>query len=545
MITVKVEGKEKQFNNNVSYYEICKSFGYDNKILGAKVNNEIFALDEKINNNADIKFFDVTDLNGHKMYKSALMFIFEVALRETYPELEITYQHSVPQGFLGEIIGNKIISREDLIKIRNNMAKIISEDIPFKKLNVKKKEAIKYYESVGEYEKADNIQNISDKIITFYELKEHLNFFYTFMPYSTGCITNYDIVYLGNNRLVFVLPNQYTKELVPEYTHHDNIINSFLEGEHWLETQHMTYVTEINKTVGTGQIKEFIKSSELVFKMYISRIVNNVINNKDIKFVLIAGPSSSGKTTTTKVFSSFLRAHGFDPIPISTDDFFCEREETPRDADGNYDFECLGAIDLELFNNTLNKLLNGEEVELPSYNFTSGKKEYKGNYVKLTDKSIILIEGLHTLNDELLPMIENKLKYKIYLSPFLSLNIDKHNYVSTIDLRLIRRIVRDNRTRGYDVNKTIDAWQSVRNGEEKYIFPYIHQANTIINTSFPFELGVLKVYVEPLLYSVSVNSKYYEEARRLLNFLKIFYTIPSEYVGKDSVLREFIGGLDD
>ena len=365
------------------------------------------------------------------------------------------------------------------------------------------------------------------------------------MPYSTSSINNYDIIYLGRNRLIFVIPTKNSNGILPEYVHYDNIINSFLTGKTWLDIQNMKYAESINNTIGSGKIKDFIKSCELVFNMNISKIANNIISNRNIKFVLIAGPSSSGKTTTTKRLASYFRAQGFDPVCISIDDFFLEREDSPKDENGNYDFECLTAIDLNLFNNTLKKLLDGEEVSLPTFNFVSGKKEYNENYAKLSDNSIVLIEGLHALNDELLPLIDNNLKYKIYLSPFIPLNIDRHNYISTVDLRLIRRIIRDNRTRNYKVNHTIKSWQSVRNGEEKYIFPFIHQANVIINTALAYELGVLKVYAEPLLRSVGVDSIYYEESRRLLNFLKMFYSIPGEYVDKDSILREFIGGNND
>lgn len=536
---------EKTFKKNTTYYDISKGFNLDKKILGVKINNEVFSLGECAKDNETVTFVDLNDITGNRIYKSGLEFIFEVALKTVFPDLEITYQHSVPRGFLGEIVGDKIITQDDLTKIKNEMAKIVSDDIPFKRLIIKKKEAIDFYKKVGELEKAENIQNISDEVVKIYELNGMYNYYYNDMPYSTGSITMYDIVFLGRNRLVFVIPSNTTNGLLPEYVHYDNIINAFLSGKNWLETLNMSYATSINKTVSTGEIKDFIKSCELVFNMRVSEVATKITNNRNIKFVLIAGPSSSGKTTTTKRLSSYLIAQGFNPVCLSIDDFFLERDESPKDEFGNYDFECLTAIDLNLFNNTLKKLLNGEKVSLPTFNFVTGKKEYNDKYVQLKDNSIVLIEGLHALNDDLLPAIDNNIKYKIYLSPFIPLNIDKHNYISTLDLRLIRRIVRDNRTRGYDVNRTINSWQSVRNGEEKYIFPYIHQADTIINTALPYEVGVLKVYIEPLLRSISVESNYYEEARRLLNFLKIFYTIPGEYVTSDSILREFIGGNND
>ncbi len=540
-----INGEKKEFPKYTTYYEISKAFNMDKNVLGVRINNEVFSLNDKATIDEKISFIDINDIIGNKIYKSGLEMIFEVALKEAYPNLDITYQHSVPKGFLGEIVGDKILTQEDLSKVKGIMARIISDDLPIKKYTVSKKDALKFYQNMNQKEKYENIQNISDVAVTLYELNGTYNYFYNNMPYSTGSITKYDIVYLGRNRLVFLIPNWRCQGELPEYVHYDNIINSFLMGKNWLETLNMKYVTSINNTVSNGKIKDFIKSCELLFNINIYDTIKEITNNRNIKFILIAGPSSSGKTTTAKKLATYLESQGFDPIKLSIDDFFLEREETPKNENGEYDFECLTAIDLNLFNNTLKKLLNGEEVSIPSFNFISGKKEYNDNFVKMKDNSIILIEGLHALNDELLPSIDNKYKYKIYLSPFIPLNIDRHNYISTTDLRLIRRIVRDNRTRNYNVNDTIQTWQNVRNGEEKNIFPYIHQADKIINTALTYEIGVLKVYVEPLLRSIRVDSDYYEEARRLLNFLKIFYTIPSEYVTEDSILREFIGGCND
>ncbi len=544
-VKITYNNKSLEFAKNTTYYEIGKAFSIPKNMLGVKVHHEVLSLSDNAENSAEITFIDDSDITGNKMYKCGLEFIFEVALKELYPKLEINYQHSVPKGFLGEIIGDKILNQDDISKIKNVMARIISEDKIFKKLNVKKKDAIGFYRKTKDLEKAENIENISDKVVTLYELNGYYNYFYSDMPYSTGSITKFDIVYLGRNRLIFVIPTVHSNGNMPEYVHYDNIINSFLVGKEWLEQLNMQYVTSINKTVGNGEIKEFIKSCELVFNMNIAKVVNEISNDKNIKFILIAGPSSSGKTTTTKRLASYFRAEGYKPVCLSIDDFFLEREETPKNEKGEYDFECLEAVDLKLFNKVLKDLLYNKEVHIPTYNFVTGKKEFDDRVIKLDEKSIILIEGLHALNDDLLPLIENKYKYKIYLSPFIPLNIDKHNYISTVDLRLLRRIIRDNRTRNYDVNKTIHAWQNVRNGEEKYIFPYIHQADVIINTALPYEVGVLKVYVEPLLRSINVLNDYYEEARRLLNFLKMFYSIPGEYVNSDSILREFIGGSND
>lgn len=538
-------GSKKVFPINTSFYEVCRSFNMGNEILGVKINNEFFSLSDTLKDDCLANFVSVNDLQGAKVYKGGLEFIFEVALKTVFPDIEINYQHSIPKGFLGEIITDKNITQEDLTLIKSKMAEIIASDIPFKKLNVKKREAINFYKSINQNEKADNVANLTDKVLTMYELNGYYNYYYTDMPYSTGSISKYEIIYLGRNRLIFVLPTNLTEGLLPEYVHYDNIINSFLMGKEWLETLHMKYINSVNLNICTGRIKDFIKSCELVFDINIIRAAQEITANRNIKFVLIAGPSSSGKTTTCKRLCSYLAAQGFDPIKLSTDDFYRERNETPKDEQGNYDYECLNALDLELFNESLNNLLNKREIEIPAYNFITGKKEYDGKYIRMKENSIIIIEGLHCLNDELLPSIDKKLKYKIYLSPFIPLSVDRHNYISTIDLRLIRRIVRDNRTRGYDINKTIHSWQDVRKGEEKNIFPYIHQADIIINTALTYEIGVEKVYIEPLLRAVDIETPYYEEAKRLLNFLKIFYPIPGEYVPADSIIREFIGGNND
>ncbi len=544
MDTVKItfnDGTVHEYKKGTTYYEISKDFNADN-IMGFKINNEVYSLDTKAIEDEVITFINTDDIIGNKIYKAGLKFLFEVALIETFPELEVSYEHSVPKGMLGVVEGNKILTQDDLQKIRSRMAEIVAEDAQIVKLNVSSKEAIKYYQSRGEYEKADNIGSITDRLATLYKLHNKLNYFYSIMPYSTGSIDKYELVYLGNNRIVFIFPTVRSHGEVPEYVHYANIIESFFKGKKWLDNLHMPYISDLNKTIGSGKIRDFIRSNELMFSLDLAKVVDNIINNRDIKFILIAGPSSSGKTTTNARIASYLEALGYDAIKISLDDYFVNREDNPKDEDGNYDFECLEAIDVKSFNEDLQRLLKGEEISLPVYNFISGKREYPKKYVKLNENSIFLIEGLHALNDKITAGIDNKYKYRIYLSPFIPINIDKHNYVSTIDLRLLRRIVRDNRTRGYDCLKTIDNWQRVRNGEEKYIFPYIHQANVIINTALAYEVGVLKIYVEPLLLSVGVDSIYYEEARRLIGFLNQFFPIPGEYVNDDSILREFIGG---
>ena len=547
MEKVKITFQDKsvhEYDKGTLYYDISKDYDMPN-IMGYKIGNEVFPLTTKAYQDEIIEFINTNDIIGNKIYKAGLKFLFEIALTETFPDLEVCYEHSVPRGMLAVVQGNKILTQEDLSKIKARMAQIVDANDKIDKFNVDPKEAIKYYLRFNELEKAYNIQSISDKFVTFYRLHNKFNYFYSIMPYNTGSINKYELIYLGNNRIVFMFPSIKSNGVVPEYVHYDNIIEAFFKGQSWLDNLHMPYISDLNKTIANGKIKDFIRSNELMFSLDIAKVVDEIVSNRDIKFILIAGPSSSGKTTTTKRIASYLEALGYDAIKISLDDYFVNRDVNPKDEDGNNDYECLEAIDVKLFNEDLNKLLNGEEITLPIYNFLTGKREYSENKIKLKENSIFLIEGLHALNDELTKDVDKRSKYRIYLSPFIPLNIDEHNYVSTLDLRLLRRIVRDNRTRGYDVLNTIDNWQRVRRGEEKYIFPYIHQANVIINTALAYEVGVLKVYVEPLLLSVGVDSIYYEEARRLIDFLKIFFPIPGEYVTDDSILREFIGGNYD
>ncbi len=540
-VFVTFEGNTYEFSKGTSFYEISKASKLSN-IMGFKIKNEVFSLDEKANRDVSVEFINTSDIIGNKIYKSGLKFLFQVALQEVFPSLDISYEHSVPRGMLGCVYGDKILTNDDISKIKGKMVEIIESKDRIYRLNILPKEAISFYKKRKEYEKADNIQNINDKVVNLYKLRNKLNYFYSLMPYNTSLLDKFELVYLGNNKIVFLFPTVKSNGNVPEYVHYDNILDSFYEGKAWLNSLHMPYVTQLNKTVSNGRIRNFINSCELKFYLNITNVINEIVSKKDIKFIMVAGPSSSGKTTTTKRLSSCMDALGYNTIYIGLDDYFLDKALTPKDENGDYDFESIRAINVERFNNDLTSLLNGEEVNLPKYNFLTGKSEMSKNKVKMEDNTVFLIEGLHALNDELCENISNKYKYRIYLSPFIPLSIDRHNYVSTLDLRLLRRIVRDNRTRGYSVVDTIDSWQKVRSGEEKYIFPFIHQADTIINTALPYELGVLKVYVEPLLLSVSVDSLYYEEARRLVDFLKQFFVIPSEYVNDESILREFIGG---
>jgi len=532
-----------EIEKGTTIYELSKLYQPKMKynIVGAEINNETIPMDTKINRATKINFLDVTTTNGYKINKYGLEFVTEVALKESFAnEYEVEYNHSIANGIHMTIHGEKKFNLNDAKKLKTKMNEIIKADERIYNLNVENKEAIAYYNKVKAPEKAMNIHNLAMRIVTVYKLRNYINYFYSEMPYSTGCLNKYDLVYLGENKLVLLFPSPNSKYKVPEYIHYQNIIKCFDESKKWIRSLGIPYLADINKKISDSQIEGLIKIAETNYNNEIYELVSDIIKKK-ARYVLFAGPSSSGKTTTTKKVALQLRSRGYEVLIISVDNYFKEKVDTPKDKDGNYDFECLQAIDLKLLNKQLKDLIAGKKVTLPTYNFVTGEKEYKNEPIKLSENAIILMEGLHCINDEMTPDLDPTLKYKVYLSPFIPLNIDRHNYISTTDLRLMRRIVRDNRMRATDVGKTINYWSNVRSGEEKYIFPYINDINRVLNTSLVYEVGVLKVFVEPLLYSVKSDSKAYNEARRLLSSLKNFFPIPSDYVPEESVLREFIG----
>lgn len=536
------DGTEKRYLKGTTFDEISKDFPGKYPYVGVKIDNVIFSLDEKVEDDVCVDFIDFLDPVGYKMYKCGIEFVLEVALKELYEGLEIHYLHSHPKGVYAEITGDKVLTNEEFKKIKSKMSSIVSNNDKIKKYNISKRDAIRYFDNHVYDEKARNISNFAETIVTFYVLNGYANYYYIEMPNSTNKLSLYDIKYLGNNKLVILLPNKLTDGRVPEYIGYDGIINSFNDSQSWLNLVNKRYLCDINDDIANSVIRDFINVSEIKFNDDIREVVKKIQNKNHIKFVMIAGPSSSGKTTTTKRLKTYLDCQGYDAIVISTDDYFVDRDKNPKDEDGENDYECLHAVNVEKLNKDIKDLMDGKEISLPVYNFITGTGSLSDKKVKLKDNSIILIEGLHSLNDDLLPVVDSKLKFKVYISPFIGVNIDRHNYISTTDLRLIRRIVRDNRTRGKSVDTTFESWNNVRKGEVKYIFPYIHQADVVLNTALNFEIGVLEVYAIPLLLSVKMKSPYYEEARRLINFLKEFCPIPSEYVSKDSILREFIGG---
>jgi len=509
-------------------------------VIGCRLNGEVTDLNDVLTNDADVKFFDFTDEAGNKMYVAGLKFVLQIAAKELWNK-DVYFRYSLEQGLYTEI--DKKVTDEDIYALRDKMEEIINYDYPIKKCITKKEDGIKYYQSIGETEKADNINFIPNNYIELYEINHKFNYFYSKMPYSTGELHAFDLERVGKNSLILKYPRIGTKHKIPEFYFNEKIYEVLQNNVKWGQKMNVSYVSDLNKLIYNAKIQMFIKMNNIHKNDSLNQIAKDIEKkNKKVKLILIGGPSSSGKTTTAHKLCTYLEARGIKPIVLSADDYFKERIETPKDKNGNYDFECLEAIDLELFNDQLKRLLNKEEVKIPTFNFLTGEKEYKRSPIKLNDDNILLIEGLHCLNDEMTSSINRENKYKLYVSPFTSISIDKHNHVSTRDMRLMRRITRDNRTRGYKVEDTLKNWSKVKLGEEKYIFPYTGDVDAILNTAHVYEMGVLKVFVEPLLYSVPRESKYYEDAQRLLGVLRAFFPISSEYIEDDNILREFIGG---
>ena len=532
-----------EVEKGTTLYEISKTVQktMDTKIVGAEINNEVVPLSTEITKNTTVQFIDMYSINGYRINKNGISFVLEVALKEAFDKkFEVIFNHSTGNGVHLAIEGDENFTLEDAKTLKKEMNAILKADERIYNLNVEKKEAINYYNKVNSPEKASNIHNVTNYIVTVYKLRDYINYFYSEMPYSTGSLSKYDLVYLGENKLVLVFPSKNYNNKIPDYLHYKNVIKCFEDGKNWAGALEIPYLADINRKISESKIEDLIKITETHFNNQVYNLVSNFVKTK-ARFMMFAGPSSSGKTTTTKKIALQLQSRGLETLVITTDNYFKEREDSPKDEFGNYDFECLECLDLKLMNKQLKDLLAGKKVKMPTFNFETGKKEYNDPPVKISEYTVILMEGLHCINDAMTPDIDPKLKYKVYLSPFIPLNIDKHNYISTVDLRLMRRIVRDNRTRARDVGKTIIDWNKVRSGERKYIYPYIDKIDAILNTSLIYEVGVLKTFVEPLLYSVQSTSPAYNEARRLINYLKGFFPVPSDYVTDDSILREFIG----
>ncbi len=535
----------REFETDITFKEIGEYFkeNFEFPILAAKVDNDICDLTETLNKKCNIDFYDRSSSVGNSIYSRGLQFILILAVNRLFGEdAHVVIEHSIDKGFYFEI--NEIKQQKSIVELlTNEMKKIVDEDLLFTKLSVARIDAIKFFKKKNWTDKVKVLKYISNTYVNLYRLDNVYDYFYGEMPYSTSSIDEFKLTSIRENGFVLSYPDIYVPSMTLDYKHHEKLFNAFLEYTNWGKMTGISNAADLNEKVSTGGYNEIIQISELCYNGQLSRIADVIKERENqIKLVLIAGPSSSGKTTTSKKLEYYLKSKGFNTISISIDDYFFDRDKTPLDENGEPDFESIKSIDVELFNKHLLKLINGESVNFPKYNFSTGKREMTRENVKLEKNDIIIIEGLHALNDVLTMSIDRKNKYKIYISPLTQLNVDDHNRIFTSDTRKLRRIVRDNKYRGYNADDTLKQWKKIREGEEKYIFPFQDDIDQIVNSALTYEIGVLKVYAEPLLFSVDENSLYYPEAIRLINFLRNFLPIPSEGVPKDSVLREFIGG---
>lgn len=541
-IIVEIEGIGNVVTSvDKTIYDLMKEQNLENEVIAVIIDNDITELSTKLKIDTKMKLIKIKDRMGAKIYRSGLKFLYITAVKELFGRnTNVELLHSLDKGIYTRI--NLELNNTMVDEIKAKMHELVKEDIRITKVVTSRKEAISYFNSVKEYEKSLTYKQMTGEMLTLYSMLDYYNYFYTKMPYSTKILTSFDLTLTTDKGVMLEYPSTFDMK-IPEYTHMPQVLNVFDNYAVWAEKLGVKYVSEVNNVVINGKIKEFIELNEIKQNNDLLEIANKIQNNiNDIKIVLIAGPSSSGKTTTCKKLALYLKSKGLNPFTLSTDDFFKDRKDTPKNEKGEYEYDIPEAIDIDLFNEKLDALLKGEETTLPTYNFLTGEKEYKHPPVSLKNRDLLIVEGIHTLNELLTSKIPRENKLKIYISPFTPLGLDRHNHVSTVDLRLIRRIVRDARTRGYNAVDTLKSWRNVRISEEKYIFPYQKEADIVLNTALIYELGILKTFAVPLLYNINYKSEYYTEAKRIINFLKIFLNIPESALPETALLREFVGG---
>lgn len=542
IIKVIIDNRNYKISKDTTLLELSSEFQKNFKypIILAKVNGHIKELTTKVTADSKIEFLDLTSKEGNRTHISGLTYVLIYAIKKLYGKnANAMVLHSLDKGIYIET--NFDLTANKIKAIKDKMNSIIKSAMPITKATVERFEAIKYFKDIKDYVKVGVMTYNTNSYVTLYRLGNYYNYFYNYMPPSTDKLASFDLTYIDDKGFMLRFPTIYINDKIKPYKHHPGMFEVFNDYRKWSKIMGLESSVDLNKIVSEGKINDLIRIDETLQNNKLLEIARNINDHKDkIKVILIAGPSSSGKTTTSIKLCTFLQSFGLNPKVLGMDDYFVDRENNPKDKDGNYDYECLEAIDIKLFNDQVEQLLSNKEILIPTYNFITGKKEFK-NKMKLQNNDILIIEGIHAIDTHILDNIERSKKFKIYISALTELNIDDHNRISTTDHRLLRRIIRDNRTRGYDVETTIKNWASVRNGEEKYIFPYQDEADVTLNSALIYEMGVLKTYVEPLLYSVQDTSPYYEEAKRLIRFLQMFFPIPSDAIPQDSVLREFIG----
>ena len=543
-IKVTIKNKTYDFDKGIVLKEIVDKCYTDNiPVVCVDVNNEFSSLDSVIDKDCTVKFLTYLDPIGNRVYQKGLMFLLAYVFKEIYGYGEIIKMcHPIDKGIL--VRTSCSVNRNSLDRIKDKMLEVVAQKLKFEKCMVTRKDAKEYFKSINFDNKAEVLMYNTTKFVELYKLGDLYDYFYSsIMPYDTSILDKFEFHYLDNHSFVLSFPTTDANGEIPPYVERDKIMQTFDYSYQLSRRMEIFTISDFNRRIAEGKADDIIKLSEAVSSGNLLGLAKDIDDNRNkIKLVLIAGPSSSGKTTTSRKLAMYLKVFGFNPKYLSIDDYFLDREDTPKLPNGEYDFESLRAINVDLFNDHLAKLLKGEEVSIPTFNFYKGKGEYLGKSLKLEKRDVLIVEGLHAINEELTKTISKESKYKVYVSPLSDLNIDDHNMISNSDIRLLRRIVRDNKTRGYNAEETIKKWPAVRDGETKNVFPYQNDVDFVYNSSFLYEIGVLKTFVEPLLYQIDSKSECYEEAARLLRFLGLFVGVPDNEIPSDSIFREFIGG---
>ena len=546
MYQVKIHDEIRQYEAGTTYLEIAKEYQkeYSHDIVLVTVDGKLQELHKKVNRDCTLNFETTACDSGHKTYKRSMSLllvkaIYDVAEHENVDKVRIHY--SVSKGYYCTIEGNVVLDQQFLDQVEARMHQMVEADLPINKKSVNTDDAIATFARYGMHDKEKLFAYRRVSKVNIYSINEFEDYYYGYMVPSTGYL-KYFKLYLYDDGFVLQMPEHKEPEIVPPFEPQNKLFHVLKESTSWGDMQGIETVGALNDRITKGDVRETVLVQEALQEKKIAEIAATIAARPELKFILIAGPSSSGKTTFSHRLSVQLRACGLVPHPIAVDNYFVEREENPVDENGDFDFECLEAVDVELFNRQLGDLLAGKEVVLPRFNFVTGHKEYGPDVKKLGKNDVLVIEGIHCLNPKLTQSLPDENKFKIYISALTQLNIDEHNRIPTTDGRLLRRIVRDARTRGASVARTINMWPSVRKGEEKNIFPYQEEADVMFNSALIYELAVLKPYVEALLFGVDRKAPEYVEAKRLLKFLDYFVGIGSENVPTNSLLREFIGG---
>lgn len=540
MVKIQYNGKTIDVENGTKIIDILGDEVKKIGAIAARFNNEVKSLNYKLKENGNLSLIDISNKDGIRIYRKGLLFIIGKAISELYPNAKIMVNYQLSNSLLCEIT-NMEITDKMIENINKKVADIVEKNLPIEKKSMSKKEAEEFYKNSETINGKLQLELHTKKQVSLYWCEDYFDYYYGILPISTGVMNLYEIIKYEKGFLIRY-PSRKEINKLPEFKENRKLMATLDEYDVLHTVLNVPTVKKLNEVIRQDKIKDYILLDEALHEKKIANIADDILKNDKIKMILIAGPSSSGKTTFAQRLGIQLRLNGLKPVTISVDNYFVERPQNPIDENGNYNFECLEAIDVKLLNEHLLRLLNGEEVEIPTFDFEVGTKRYNGNTLKLADDEVLVIEGIHCLNDKLTPLIPKEQKYKIYISCLTVLNIDEHNRISTTDTRLIRRMVRDSQFRGYKALHTLQMWDSVVEGEEKNIFPFQEEADSMFNSSLIYELAVLKDYAIPLLEEIDNSNPEYSEAKRLYRMLGYFESIPADYLPNNSLLREFVGG---